>query len=103
MPVIKLLYMPLQDYPSAELEPRCLSKEEIENPYTVLTDFFSYGHIPEIRNQLWELLKLTVSSSYHKQSRREKADLVYFYDRLSKLIEAIYLIHCRAASDQTNE
>lgn len=60
--------MSIQDYPTAELESRKLSKEEIANPYEVIDELFSYGHLPQLREALWEWLKLTVSGSYHHES-----------------------------------
>jgi hypothetical protein len=85
--------MPLQDYPAWELKPRKLSREEMENPMQVVHEFFSYGHLPEIRDQLWDLLKTTVTGNYCKMlTRRERSDLVYFYERLEKLIEAVHVL-----------
>jgi hypothetical protein len=85
--------MPLQDYPVWELKPRKLSREEMENPMLVIHDFFSYGHLPEIRYQLWDLLKTAVTGNYCKLlTRRERSDMVYFYERLEKVIEAIHLL-----------
>jgi hypothetical protein len=86
--------MPLQDYQLYELKPRKLSKEETENPMQVVHDFFSYGHIPEIREQLWELLFATVTGNFCKMlSRQERSNMVYFYTRLEKVIEAVHIIH----------
>ena len=86
--------MPLDDYAPYELKPRHLSKEEAADPMQVVHDFFSYGHIPEIREQLWELLKTTVTGNYSKiLTRQERSDMVYFYERLQKVIEAIHILH----------
>jgi hypothetical protein len=91
--------MPLQDYPSRELEPRKLSREEVEDPLLVISDFFTYAHLPEIREQLWEMLKTTVTGGYcHVLNRRERADLVHFYEKLEKLIEAAHLLHRNTAA-----
>lgn len=70
--------MSINDYPKSELAPRKLSKEEIENPYQVLDNFFDFDHLLQIREELWQMLKLTVSSSYHIQPRRDRANLLYF-------------------------
>jgi len=85
--------MSIQDYSQSELEPRKLSKEEIENPYDVIDNFFDFAHLPQIRDELWEMLKLTVTSSYHIQPRRDRANLLYFYEKLEQLIEAAHVIH----------
>lgn len=85
--------MPLQDYPYWELKPRKLSREEMENPLQVVHDFFSYSHLPSIREQLWELLKTTVTGNYCKSlTGRERNDLIFFYEKLEKLIEAAHVL-----------
>jgi len=38
--------MSINDYPQSELEPRKLSKDEIENPYEVIDNFFDFAHLP---------------------------------------------------------
>lgn len=86
--------MPLHDYPSWELKPRLLSREETEDPIQVIHDFFNYAHLPEIREQLWQMLKAAVTGDYCSvMNQRERSDLVHFYERLGKLIEAAHLLH----------
>jgi hypothetical protein len=87
--------MSINDYSQSELEPRKLSKEEIENPYEVIDNFFDYAHLPQVRDELWEFLKLTVSSNYHIQPRRDRANLLHFYEKLEQLVEAVHIIHQR--------
>lgn len=86
--------MSLTDYPAWELRPRKLSAEEIEDPFMVIHNFFSTGHLPQIREMLWELMKATVTGSFCSAlTRRERADMVYFYEQLEKIVEAIHLLH----------
>jgi hypothetical protein len=92
--------MSINDYPKSEFEPRKLSKEEIENPYQVIDNFFDFAHLPQIRDELWEMLKLTVSSSYHIQPRRNRANLLYFYEKLEQLVEAVHVIHRRKGKEE---
>lgn len=88
--------MPLHDYPSWELKPRKLSQEQMQDPLLVIHDFFNYSHLPEIRQQLWELLKTTVSGNYCRQlTRRERSDMLHFYEQLEKLVEAAHLLHTK--------
>jgi hypothetical protein len=85
--------MPLQDYPYWELKPRKMNREEMENPMLVIHDFFSYSHLPAIREQLWELLRTTVSGNFCKSlTRRERSDMLFFYEKLEKVIEAIHVL-----------
>ena len=87
--------MLFNDFPKSELKPRKLSKEEIENPYQVIHAFFDYAHLPQIREHLWEWLKLTVSGNYNKESCRERTNLLYFYEKIEQLVEAVHIIHRR--------
>lgn len=96
--------MPLQDYPSWELQPRKLTSYEREDPISVIHDFFAYAHLPEARELLWELLKTTVTGSYCKQlSQRERANMLYFYEWLEKLLEAVHVIHRQQQKEDAEE
>jgi hypothetical protein len=85
--------MSIQEYSPGELEPRKLSKEEMGNPYEVVDELFSYGHLSQLREALWEWLKLTVSGSYHHESRRDRANLLHLYEKLKRLREAAHIIY----------
>jgi hypothetical protein len=95
--------MPLSDYPLEELFPRDLTKEERENPFMVLNDFFSYSHLPSIREQMDELLTTTVTGNYCKMlTRRERSDMLFFFEKLRKLIEACHILS-NATERDTNK
>jgi hypothetical protein len=85
--------MSLTDYPAHEWMPRNLSKEEIQNPYGVIYAFFDYANLPRIRQMLWEWLKITINENWHTLSNEQRADALYFYEKLEKLVEAAHLIH----------
>lgn len=86
--------MPVEDYDPAELVPRKLNREEIDDPYQVIADLFNYGHLPEIREQLWELLKAAITGNYcHDLDRRDRSNLLHFYEHLEKLIEVAHIIY----------
>jgi hypothetical protein len=85
--------MALQDYFPWELKPRKLSREEMENPIQVIHEFFSSQHLPQAREQLWELLKVIFIGNYAKSlTRIERSDLISFYEQLEKLVEAVHVI-----------
>jgi hypothetical protein len=87
--------MLLQNYPS-----NGLSQEETEDPFLVFHDLFSTYHLPDIRQQLWKLLKTTVTGNYCRDlNRRERSDLLFFYEQLERLIEAAHLLHQREARE----
>ena len=84
------------EYKQLERQPHDLTQEEIENPYSVLQGFFSTFHIPQVRECMWTLLRTAVVGDYCKSlSKRERADMVFFYEKLKKAIEAIHIIHTR--------
>lgn len=85
--------MPLSDYPAWELEPRKLSPEEIADPTLVIQSFFDYGHLPQVRADLWNLFKTLVAGTYPELKKGEKGDCILLYEKLERLIEAAHIIH----------
>jgi hypothetical protein len=87
--------MSTKSYYRVEYATHKLSEEEIEDPYLVLHEFFTFVHLPDVRHALWEWLKLTVSGNYHRQSCADKSNLIYLYEQVDKLMEAVHIIHQR--------
>ena len=88
--------MSIHDYPSWELKPRKLSKEEIENPQQIIHHFFDYAYLPQVRELFWELIKTTVTGNFnHSLTDGERSNIFYFLEQLEKLIEAAHLIHLK--------
>lgn len=85
--------MAINDYPPTEFHPRHLTPEETRDPYRVIHELFDYAHLPQLREQLWEWFKTTITGTYHQQKPRERSSLLYFYEKFEKLIEATYIIH----------
>jgi hypothetical protein len=85
--------MSLADYPSWELQPRELNADQVANPMIVIHEFFNVGHLPQIRQMLREFLKTAIIGNYARLSERERSDLIYFYEQLEKVIEAIHVLH----------
>jgi hypothetical protein len=85
--------MSLIDYSAHDLIPRKLTKEETQDPYSVISSFFDYAHLPHIREMLWNWLKTTVTENWHTLSGKERSDALYFYEKLEKLVEAVHLIN----------
>lgn len=90
--------MSTKGYHQIEYATHKLSKEEIEDPFLVLHEFFQFVHLPEIRQELWQWLKLTVCEGFHEQSCIDKSNLIYVYERVDKLMEAIHIINQRKKS-----
>lgn len=88
--------METNDYPPGEFQPRHLSQEEIDNPYLVIEELFSYGQLPEVREQLWAMLKAGVTGNFNELfTPVERSNMFYFYELMAKVVEANYLIRLR--------
>lgn len=82
------------EYPAWEMHPRHLNKEEADLPLQVIDAFFDYGNLPQIRDMLWLLLETTVTGSFSNHlTGRERRNLLYFYQQLEKLVEAVHVLH----------
>lgn len=89
----KKCVMSMCDYPPGEFQPRYLTQEEIDNPYLVIHELFRYGHLPQIREEFWVLLRAAATGDFSKVlTRREQSNLFSFYELMQKVIEANYLI-----------
>lgn len=96
--------MNMSGYPEWEKQPRLLNKEEVENPYLVIEELFDFAHLPEIRNLLWEWLKTTVTGDFNESlDTREKSSLLFFYEKIEKLIEASHIILQLQKKEATQE
>lgn len=75
-----------------------LRKEEINDPLLTIKEFFSFAHLPEVREMLWLSHKTNVTGSFpHDEALnpRERIHIVLLYEHLLRLIEAAYLINER--------
>jgi len=81
------------NYDETASTPQKLSAEEIAHPGQVIEDFFDYANLQQVRGYLWEIFKTMVTCSYPGLKRREMANLVYFYEQIEKLMEAIHVMH----------
>ncbi|QJB29916.1 HEPN domain-containing protein [Chitinophaga oryzae] len=71
-----------------------LSLPEVQNPFQVLQDFFMQDDLYGLRESLWEIIKSTVTGNYNRElDRSTRGDMVFFYERVEKLIEATYLLN----------
>jgi hypothetical protein len=87
--------MPLDDYSEAELQPRNLTKEEIENPGIFIKEFFSVAHLPQWRDTLWQALRLIVIGDWKNLPTKEKASFMLCYETIAKLIEIAHVLNRR--------
>jgi hypothetical protein len=81
----------LTDYPILYL-----TKEEVTNPLWVIKDFFSFAHLPEVREMLWLSLKTNVTGSFPQGEALNPRDRLYIlllYEQLLRLVEAAHLLN----------
>lgn len=74
-------------------QPLLLTDDEIEEPYTVLVEFFEDMKLAEIRQDLANQLEtcLTTDNAFFA-APWQRADLIHRHHRLIQLIEAAFLI-----------
>lgn len=74
--------------------PLPLTQTEIADPQLVIDDLFDFAHLPDIRELMWEWLKVTVTGTYHKElSSSERSAILSLYEHLTRLVEAAHVIH----------
>ncbi|MDF2190545.1 hypothetical protein [Paraflavitalea sp. CAU 1676] len=80
---------------SAKVDPVLrLTKKEVENPQTVFVDFISHFHLHEIRDDLWKWLCAAITSdNVWVPDGYSRSNLVFLYENLEKLIEAVYVVY----------
>ncbi|MBW8685205.1 hypothetical protein [Chitinophaga rhizophila] len=71
-----------------------LNVMETADPYSVIYELFDFAELSRIREYHWEYLKSTVTGSFNKElSRRERSMLVFYHEKLGKLVEATHIIN----------
>lgn len=81
----------LHNYPIVHL-----NEEEITNPFLVIRELFSNGHLPEIKEMLWSFFKANITGSFpdgEAHLRKDRVEMVMLYELLVKLVEAVHLLN----------
>lgn len=87
--------MTMPEHEAWEMHPRKLTVEEIENPETVIEDFFQYAQMPQVRWIMWESVKTLVTGNFAHLKSRERSSLIYFYEQVEKLIEVVNVMYSK--------
>jgi len=85
--------MPLIPYPEHEFAPRGLTVQEVNDPLVFLEAFYDFAHLPQHRQELKEMLNITVTGQFNSLPLDRRCDLVYLYGLYEKLLEATHLIY----------
>jgi hypothetical protein len=82
-----------------------LEEEEIKDPYLVILRFFDYADLASIREYLWNWLKISVSGTFNTKmiTKHERYDMIYFFEHIEKLVEAVHLIKLRELEDEKSK
>jgi len=71
-----------------------LTQTENADPQLVIDELFDFAHLPDIRELMWEWLKVTVAGTYHKElSSSERSAILSLYEHLTRLVEAAHVMH----------
>ena len=71
-----------------------LTDEEKNDPYLVIGDVFQFGHLPDLREMLWNSFKSNITGTYHKElTRKERNEIVYLHEYMERLVEATHIIN----------
>ena len=73
-----------------------LEKEQQAKPYEVIKSFCGAYNLHEIRQHLWDLLEISVTTeNYVFDEASARNNIFLFYRQLEELIEAIYIINAK--------
>jgi HEPN domain-containing protein len=84
--------MNVRTYAPWEHYPKTLTQHEIQNPLTVVKDFFSSDSLKGHAKRLNQWRNFVVSEQFYSDERFGPATLLYLYDLNLKLMEAMYLL-----------
>jgi len=85
-------------YPEWHQQPLRLSVEEIESPHSVVSEFFGWYTLPEIRVCLKQWLDNSLDDN-----NPASVEHVTLYDNIEKLVEAAWLINKKEQSESNNK
>lgn len=80
-------------FTAAQNAPYLLSKEQLDDPQSVIAEFFQNRHLAEHRETLWQILSAAITSDYaDTYDSREIGGWVIYFRLLEEMIEAAWLI-----------
>ncbi|WP_457129257.1 HEPN domain-containing protein [Mucilaginibacter sp. HD30] len=72
--------------------PKYLDQDEINDPLTVIRDFFHSDWLPGHQEALLEWRKCVIQEGYYKGDRDNPASLLYTHQLNARLVEAVYVL-----------
>ena len=94
-----MLYSQFVNRPSAE-ELWYLSRESVENPQKAIYQFFDTYNLTSSHEQLWQMLRLTLSNEdINDWSEVKRANCFHYYELLLDLLKANYVLFLKMRND----
>lgn len=76
-----------------------LTYEEQQDPKEIIRCFFECYHLKDLRELLWDWLLTALGSDNGNYPRGiDRSNLIFLYENLEKLVEAVYLQHSKGAA-----
>lgn len=74
-------------------QPIRLTEKQLHEPERILKEFFSWYHLDDFRELLWEWMQvaMTAENSVYETSK-ERSNLMFFYRNIELLVEAAYVL-----------
>jgi hypothetical protein len=66
--------------------------QKLPTPTLVIQQFFTNTQLHDLREALWQWLKLTITGTYTLEAPLERANLIYLYEKLERLVEAVWVM-----------
>lgn len=70
-----------------------LNKKQRKDPSAVIREFYTWYHLDDLRNFLWEWVEAAIGSDGEQfESARDRSNLLFFYRNLELMAEAAYMM-----------
>lgn len=71
-----------------------LTREQQQDPLTVLACFFECYHLKDLRELLWDWLLTALSTDNATYAKgRDRSNLIFLYEKIELLTEAAWIIY----------
>jgi hypothetical protein len=78
-------------------QPLRLTREQKNDPFLIIEDFFECYHLNEVREILWRWMEEVVCSPHSISSvPTERSNHMYFYEKIEALVEATFVLEKRS-------
>jgi hypothetical protein len=94
----------INKHPKWMHQPLRLNRKERKKPVIVINDFFEHYHLNEVRQVLWNWTTELISSENNiSYSAVERSNVLFFYEKIEALVEAVYIERKRKLVKQRSQ